>query len=114
MASLLVSPNCSVQRPLQLFSCNGKETSEGSQSFGIGKWNLTIQEKLEKNFQAPSALPAVEQNLIPQKDDTFVKFGNFNDIRKIIQSRIFYPTFITGLSGNGKTLSVEQGHCNVG
>ena len=34
---------------------------------GIGKWNLTIQEKLEKNFQAPSALPAVEQNLIPQK-----------------------------------------------
>jgi len=81
---------------------------------GIGKWNLTIQEKLEKNFQAPSALPAVEQNLIPQKDDTFVKFGNFNDIRKIIQSRIFYPTFITGLSGNGKTLSVEQACATLG
>ena len=81
---------------------------------GIGKWNLTIQEKLEKNFQAPSALPAGEQNLIPQKDDTFVKFGNFNDIRKIIQSRIFYPTFITGLSGNGKTLSVEQACATLG
>ena len=81
---------------------------------GIGKWNLTIQEKLEKNFQAASALPAVEQNLIPQKDDTFVKFGNFNDIRKIIQSRIFYPTFITGLSGNGKTLSVEQACATLG
>ena len=81
---------------------------------GIGKWDLTIQEKLEKNFQAPSALPAVEQNLIPQKDDTFVKFGNFNDIRKIIQSRIFYPTFITGLSGNGKTLSVEQACATLG
>ena len=75
---------------------------------GIGKWNLTIQEKLEKNFQAPSALPAVEQNLIPSKDDTFVKFGNFTDIKKIIESRVFYPSFITGLSGNGKTFSVEQ------
>ena len=75
---------------------------------GRGKWNLTVQEKLEQTYQAPPAMPAVEQNLIPQKDDTFVKFGNFSDIKKIIQSRLFYPTFITGLSGNGKTFSVEQ------
>jgi len=78
---------------------------------GRAKWNLTIleaQEKLEKNYQAPAALPAVEQNLIPEKDDTFVKFGNFGDIKKIIQSNLFYPTFITGLSGNGKTFCVEQ------
>ena len=75
---------------------------------GHGKWNLTVQEKLEQTYNAPAALPAVEQNLIPQKDDTFVKFGNFGDIKKIIQSRLFYPTFITGLSGNGKTFSVEQ------
>jgi hypothetical protein len=73
-----------------------------------GKWNLTVQEKLEQTYNSPAALPAVEQNLIPQKDDTFVKFGNFGDIKKIIQSRLFYPTFITGLSGNGKTFSVEQ------
>jgi len=73
-----------------------------------GQWNLTVQEKLEQTYNAPAALPAVEQNLIPQKDDTFVKFGNFGDIKKIIQSRLFYPTFITGLSGNGKTFSVEQ------
>jgi len=79
-----------------------------------GKWNLTIQEKLEQNYQAPPALPAVEQNLIPQKDDSFVKFGNFTDIKKIIQSRLFYPTFITGLSGNGKTLSVEQACATLG
>ena len=75
---------------------------------GRGKWNLTIQEKLEQTYQAPPAMPAVEQNLIPQKDDSFVKFGNFSDLKKIIQSRLFYPTFITGLSGNGKTFSVEQ------
>jgi hypothetical protein len=75
---------------------------------GRGKWNLTIQEKLEQTYQAPPAMPVVEQNLIPQKDDSFVKFGNFSDLKKIIQSRLFYPTFITGLSGNGKTFSVEQ------
>jgi MoxR-like ATPase len=77
-----------------------------------GRWNLevtpTVVGKMEQAYQAPAALPAVEQNLIPDKDDTFVKFGNFNDIKKIIQSGIFYPAFITGLSGNGKTFCVEQ------
>ena len=75
---------------------------------GRGKWNLTVQEKLEHTYTQPAAMPAVEQNLIPSKDDNFVKFGNFGDIKKIIESRLFYPTFITGLSGNGKTFSVEQ------
>ena len=79
---------------------------------GRGRWNLEVTPsvvgKMEQAYQSPAALPAVEQNLIPDKDDTFVKFGNFGDIKKIIQSRIFYPAFITGLSGNGKTLSVEQ------
>jgi len=77
-----------------------------------GRWNLEVTqervEEIERSYQAPAVLPAAEQNLIPDKDDTFVKFGNFNDIKKIIQSRIFYPAFITGLSGNGKTFSVEQ------
>ena len=81
---------------------------------GRGKWNLTIQEKLEQTYQAPPAMPTFEQNLIPDKDDTFVKFGNFGDLKKIIQSRLFYPTFITGLSGNGKTLSVEQACAQLG
>ena len=75
---------------------------------GRGKWNLTVQEQLEQTYQATPATPAVEQDLIPVKDNTFVKFGNFTDIKKIIQSRLFYPSFITGLSGNGKTFLVEQ------
>jgi len=84
---------------------------------GRGKWNLTVQEarqQLETAAAAPAVVPPIEQNLIPQKDDTFVKFGNFNDLRKIIQSRLFYPTFITGLSGNGKTFSVEQACAQLG
>ena len=79
---------------------------------GKGKWNLEVTTKvvedIEKSFKAPAVQPSVEQNLIPEKDDIFVKFGPFTDVKKIIQSGIFYPTFITGLSGNGKTFSVEQ------
>ena len=73
-----------------------------------GTWNLTVQERLEKTYDAPAAMPAIEQNLIPQKDENYVPFGNFSDVKKIIKSGIFYPCFITGLSGNGKTVSVEQ------
>ena len=79
---------------------------------GRGRWNLEVTQQkvqeIERSFNNVSVLPEVHQNLIPTKDDTFVKFGNFNDIKKIIQSNIFYPAFITGLSGNGKTFSVEQ------
>ena len=77
-----------------------------------GKWNLEVTtqvvENIEKSFSAPAVEPVVEQNLIPELDDTFVKFGNFTDVKKVIQSKQFYPAFITGLSGNGKTFSVEQ------
>jgi MoxR-like ATPase len=51
---------------------------------------------------------AFSENLTPEKDDLFVPFGNFKVVRDIIKSRMFYPIFITGLSGNGKTYMVEQ------
>jgi len=77
-----------------------------------GKWNLqvTVEEvkKIEKAYASPSVEPVVEKNLVPEVDNTFVKFGSFSDVKKILQSKQFYPTFITGLSGNGKTFSVEQ------
>ena len=79
---------------------------------GKGKWNLTVTQKvvdkIENSYSAPSVEPATPRNLIPTTDDTFVKFGSFNDLKKIISSKLFYPTFITGLSGNGKTFGVEQ------
>ena len=70
-----------------------------------GKWNLTAQE-IQQAYEAPSAVSSV--NYIPEKDDSYVQFGNFSSVRKVVQSRQFYPIFITGLSGNGKTMSVEQ------
>jgi len=85
-----------------------------------GKWNLdaTVQD-LEDTYNSPAVegvatMSAVVQNLIPNKDDTFVSFGNFTDIKKVVQSRLFYPTFITGLSGNGKTFGVEQSCAQLG
>ena len=79
---------------------------------GKGKWNLKVTPKavksIEKAYEAPAVVPQSEQNLVPDTDNTFVKFGPFTDIKKIISSKIFYPTFITGLSGNGKTFGVEQ------
>ena len=79
---------------------------------GKGKWNLTVTQKvvdkIENSYSAPSVEPVTERNLIPQKDDTFVKFGPFTDLKKIVSSKLFYPAFITGLSGNGKTFGVEQ------
>ena len=49
-----------------------------------------------------------KQNLVPAKFEGFVSWGNFSLIEKVVKSGMFYPIFITGLSGNGKTLMVEQ------
>ena len=79
---------------------------------GRGKWNLEVTQKvvqeIENSFAAPAVEPKVVQNLVPDKDDVFVPFGSFADIKNIIKSKLFYPAFITGLSGNGKTFGVEQ------
>ena len=59
------------------------------------------------------AAPKIEvasnmQNLIPAKDKNFVKFGFYADLRNIISSKMFFPVFITGMSGNGKTYGSQQ------
>ena len=83
-----------------------------------GKYQLSIAEKLERVYEGlpaePAPTPATEENFVPDKDPNYVPFGNFSDVKKIIQSGMFYPTFITGLSGNGKTLSVEQACAQLG
>ena len=49
-----------------------------------------------------------DEKTFAQKDDTFVAWGSFHDVVKILKSEMFYPTYISGLSGNGKTFMVEQ------
>ena len=53
------------------------------------------------------------QNLIPTPFEGFVPWGHCATIKKVIQSKMFYPVFITGLSGNGKTLMVEELHSQL-
>ena len=51
---------------------------------------------------------AFTENLIPAVDPLFVPFGNFAKVKQIISSKMFYPVYVTGLSGNGKTFGIEQ------
>ena len=76
---------------------------------------------------AVTAAPAVEehavmnlvasnmekQNLVPAPFEGFVSWGHFSTIEKIVKSGLFYPIFVTGLSGNGKTLMIEQVHAKM-
>jgi len=50
----------------------------------------------------------VTESFVPDRSETYVPFGFFGDLKDIIKSRIFYPVYITGLSGNGKTMMIEQ------
>ena len=78
-----------------------------------GVYSLTAQvvpfkqEEVNKPMASVSSV-VNDEVFVPQKEDTYVVWGNFKDVEKIIQSQIFYPTYITGLSGNGKTMMAEQ------
>ena len=93
-----------------------------------GHWNVTVKQakqQLEQSYVAPSVQPVAQpvglakttvdiENLVPERDPTFVKFGQFPDLKKVISSKLFYPVFITGMSGNGKTFGVEQACSETG
>ena len=59
---------------------------------------------------APSAIGVTEpqESYVPEKFEGYVPWGNFNTVKEVVKSGIFYPMFITGLSGNGKTLMVSE------
>ena len=63
---------------------------------------------VKSESQAAYVVSSLTDNVVPQKDKDFVSFGNFADVKNVITSKKFYPIFITGLSGNGKTLAVTQ------
>ena len=58
--------------------------------------------------QAAYIVSSLTGDIVPAKDNVFVPWGYFKDIKSIVQSKQFYPIFITGLSGNGKTMNVSQ------
>mgnify|MGYP001425541354 CR=1 FL=1 len=68
----------------------------------------TEVKKISTDTKAAYVVSSLTDNVVPAKDTDFVNFGNYSDIRNIVKSKKFYPVFITGLSGNGKTLAVTQ------
>src|SRR6056300_838688 len=60
------------------------------------------------NTEAAYVVSSLTDNVVPSLIPNFVNFGNYTDIKNIVKSKKFYPVFITGLSGNGKTLAVTQ------
>jgi len=80
-----------------------------------GKEAPAAKKPAKKQVLAEAATDAVlamtggtSENLVPTKNKSYVPWGHFSDVEKIIKSGLFYPMFITGLSGNGKTTMVEQ------
>ena len=62
----------------------------------------------ETKKEAAYVVSSLTGNIVPKKDPIFVSFGNYPDLKSVIKSNRFYPVFITGLSGNGKTMGVTQ------
>jgi len=63
---------------------------------------------VETKKEAAYIVSSLTGNIVPKKDPIFVSFGNYPDIKSIVKSNRVYPVFITGLSGNGKTMGVTQ------
>ena len=63
----------------------------------------TPKSSLGRSVDIPESI-----SFIPEVDSTYVKFGHHSKVEKIVKSEMFYPTFVTGLSGNGKTFMIEQ------
>ena len=62
----------------------------------------------DKKTEAAYVVSSLVGDIVPKKDPIFVSFGNYPDVKQIVKSNQFYPVFITGLSGNGKTMGVTQ------
>lgn len=92
---------------------------------GLYDYRTLLSDKPKENVQAPkgeavmqlaAAIASIsdESVYIPTSDPTFVKWGVYNDILDIVKAKVFYPVYISGLSGNGKTMMVEQACAQAG
>ena len=93
----------------------------------IGTYDLAgLIEPLRKEIMSTSVVDTIppqaaqmqsivnEERTFAKVDNTFIPWGAYTDIVKIVKSNMFYPTYISGLSGNGKTFMVEQACAKVG
>ena len=74
----------------------------------VQKSKVEKAESVDTVNKAALIISSLTGDIIPTKDDVFVPWGHFKDIKSIVSSKQFYPIFVTGLSGNGKTMNVQQ------
>ena len=101
---LVKNPANKVGRALFKLPTDG-EITETTKS--VAPKTETIQ-NTETKQEAAYVVSSLTGDIIPEKDPNFVNFGDYSSVKSIIASKKFYPIFITGLSGNGKTLGVTQ------
>jgi len=103
------------------FKCgHGKYQLPTSGDKSVEEVVQSVQPIINQHVDAPSptsvnlmAKSIDVQNLVPSKFEGFVPWGHYNTIKQISKSDMFYPVFVTGLSGNGKTLMIEQIHAEM-
>jgi hypothetical protein len=77
--------------------------------------NDEIAESSKSTFTTGSAMSLDSAiSFIPKVDNTYVSWGNAGDIKKILKSKLFFPVYLTGMSGNGKTFGIEQTCATLG
>ena len=92
-----------------LFKLPTEDNVVTSKSSGESEKVLTTKAPETKTVsEAAYVVSSLTGDIVPKKDPVFVSFGNYPDVKSIIKSKMFYPVFITGLSGNGKTMGVTQ------
>ena len=93
----------------ELFETDGAAAAPAKKAKVAKKVSAKVVDISRSETEAASSVRSQNLvNLVPAKAKNFVPFGSFKDVHTIIESGMFYPMFITGLSGNGKTFGVEQ------
>ena len=72
-----------------------------------------VKETSQDNTTVNLVMGSDIQNLVPSPFEGFVSWGHHSTIKQVVKSKMFYPIFVTGLSGNGKTLMIEQVHAEL-
>ena len=89
--------------------------TDNSDNINVVQTNIVneVKEVAQDNASVNLMMSSDIENLVPSKFDGFVAWGHHSTIKQIVKSGIFYPVFVTGLSGNGKTLMIEQIHAEM-
>jgi AAA domain (dynein-related subfamily) len=115
-ASLGVTPSWSILK-------KSEKIGRGSYRIELANNVVKIKTPMSETSPAPQKTevkyeqqPAIRTNItaaVPKIDENYVPFGNYNDVKKIILSKMFFPILITGHSGNGKSTTVMQIHARA-